>query len=288
MGKRVSPSKIRAVLGDKVADKIGNYDEHPGGGKPLKRGEKAPSKSWVLQHRQMQPRDEEGKFTYNAVNNKPLKYPSRGETIPPFLKDVNLDNLVRKGKVTIIHNGNRYTTILDGDVEEFIRSFQVYDKDKGFGEWSKELTKKRGRVSKEEKAAIASGQDQIIGGDKANGFRLSSDLLKKNFVSTYNQNYGNPYQRNKVGKLKADLIGPKTKDEFEKQNPTPQPTPTPTPQPTPKPETKSETKTFDTELAKNNPMEFAKQNKDAILKLMEENPDLSPTKIISLIADGKI
>lgn len=280
MGKRVSPSKIRAVLGDKVADKIGNYDEATGGGTPIPKGEKLKDHPEI--HRVQQPRDEEGKFTYNAVNNKPLKYPSRGETIPPFLKDVNLDNLVKKGKVTIIHNGNRYTTILDGDVEAFIRSFQVYDKNKGFGEWSKELTKKRGRVSKEEKAAIASGQDQIIGGDTANGFRLSSDLLKKNFVSTYNQNYGGPYQGNKVGKIKADLIGPKTKEEFEKQNPTP------TPQPTPKPETKSETKTFDTELAKNNPMEFAKQNKDAILKLMEENPDLSPTKIISLIADGKI
>lgn len=279
MAKKVSPSKIRAVLGDKVADKIGTYDESTGGGTPIPKGEKL--KDHPEAKRVQQPRDEEGKFTYNAVNNKPLKYPSRGETIPPFLKDVNLDKFAVKGKVTVIHNGNRYTTILDGDVEAFIRNFQVYDKDKGFGEWSKELSKKRGKTSKAEKEALNAGKDTIVGGEKIKGLRMSNEILQKTFNSTYAENFGGPYEGNKVGRMKKELIRPVG----------PQPTPQPKEQPNPTPQPKQQENTpkeFDTNLAKTNPMEFAKQNKDTISKIMNDNPDLSPTKIISLIANGYI
>ena len=231
MSKRISPSKIRAVLGDKVADKIGNYKESTGGGTPIPKGEKL--KDHPEAKRVQQPRDEEGQFTYNAVNNKPLKYPSRGETIPPFLKDVNLDNLAKKGKVTVIHDGNRYQTILNQSVEEMINNFKSYDVKKGFKEWSKEIATKRGRKTQSEKEAIEKGESGVVPSKEKNKEKTpEKPAFKQPEVQT--------------------------------------------------------NKKFDTELAKNNPMEFAMQNKDAILKLMEENPDLSPTQIISLIASGKI
>ena len=279
MAKKVSPSKIRAVLGDKVADKIGTYDESTGGGTPIPKGEKL--KDHPEAKRVQQPRDEEGKFTYNAVNNKPLKYPSRGETIPPFLKDVNLDKFAVKGKVTVIHNGNRYTTILDGDVEAFIRNFQVYDKEKGFGEWSKEISRKRGRANKAEKDAIANGQDQIIGGEEVKGFRMSTEILQKTFESTYAKNFGGPYEGNNVGRMKKELIRP--------VGPQPAPQPKEQSNPTPQPKQQENTpKEFDTNLAKTNPREFANQNKDAISKLVADNPDFTASEIITLIANGQI
>jgi hypothetical protein len=196
MGKRVSPSKIRAVLGDKVADKIGNYDEATGGGTPISKGEKLKDHPEI--HRVQQPRDEEGKFTYNAVNNKPLKYPSRGETIPPFLKDVSLDNLVRKGKVTVIHNGNRYETILGQEMSELINNFKTYDSKKGFKEWSKEIKTKKGRKSQKEKEFIATGQQGIVNNKEtpSHGFRGVE------FISDYEKNNKVPYLANQVGRNK--------------------------------------------------------------------------------------
>ena len=68
---------------------IGNYKEAPGGGKPLPKGAKAPSKAWVEANRKPQPRDSEGHFTYNSANRKPLEYgPSRGKkyTLPDNIK----------------------------------------------------------------------------------------------------------------------------------------------------------------------------------------------------------
>jgi hypothetical protein len=79
------------LIGKLSQGKIGTYQEAPGGGTPLPKNHKAPSKEWVAEHRKSQPRDEDGQFTYNSANAKPLKFgPSRGTTIPPFLKGVKL------------------------------------------------------------------------------------------------------------------------------------------------------------------------------------------------------
>ncbi len=78
-------------------DSFGNYQESTGGGTPLDKGEKL--KDHPEAKRVMQPRDKEGKFTYNSVNGKTLAYgPSRGTTIPPFLRGSNA-KLVQQGTI---------------------------------------------------------------------------------------------------------------------------------------------------------------------------------------------
>lgn len=80
--------------------KFGDYSTSTGGGEPIAKGKK-----WTDEKRDPdQPRTDDGKFTYNSANGKPLKDvskvhgKSRGTTIPPQL--VNGQNGIRyyKGK----------------------------------------------------------------------------------------------------------------------------------------------------------------------------------------------
>lgn len=144
--------KIRAVFGDKVADKLGTFKESTGGGTPIPKGEKL--KDHPEAKRVSQPRDEEGKFTYNAVNEKPLKYgPSRGETPVPIFDNVDLSQFVKKGEVTVVDGDKRYKVVLNQSLEELMNNFRHYSKKRGFGEWSKEVGTKKGRWSKDERTS---------------------------------------------------------------------------------------------------------------------------------------
>jgi hypothetical protein len=98
--------------GNTPEDKIGGYKEAPGGGTPLAKGEKAPNKEWVLENREMQPRNPDGTFGYNSQNGKDLKYgPSRGVTVPHFLRGVEL-NFLEKGSKYIVKEGSQYATYI--------------------------------------------------------------------------------------------------------------------------------------------------------------------------------
>lgn len=120
------PSGLEAIIGKKAYDKMGNYKEATGGGTPIPKGEKL--KDHPEAKRVKQPRDDDGRFTYNAVNFKELKTKdSRGITVPPFLRGVKI-NFAKKGdKNYIWQNGKRYEIDLNGlDKNSFIRTFQVY------------------------------------------------------------------------------------------------------------------------------------------------------------------
>ena len=149
----------KGILG-KASEKIGTYQEAPGGGTPLKKGQKAPSAEWVKANRKMQPRDEEGQFTYNSANGKGLKYgPSRGTTVPPFLKGIKLTFCAPGTKLKIEGEDGIKIKIMtiDMTVEEIVHKCKQYMEDEhgfaGMGEGSS-ITKK-GRKSKEEKEAEA-------------------------------------------------------------------------------------------------------------------------------------
>lgn len=119
------PSELEAIIGKKAFDKMGNYKEATGGGTPIPKGEKLADHPEAK--RVMQPRDEDGRFTYNAVNFKELKTKeSRGTTVPPFLRGVKI-NFAAKKKDVWWYNDKRYTVDL-GDLTktEFIETFQVY------------------------------------------------------------------------------------------------------------------------------------------------------------------
>ena len=157
---------LEKVIGKNAADRLGTFKEAPGGGTPLKSGQKAPSKEWVAEHRVMQPRDEDGKFTYNSANLKDLKYqPSRGKTIPPFLKGVRLTFTKKKiGKYTV-SGKDVYSVDIKMTPEEFLKSMQQYynNNDEGFKGMQTSAegnhTKKRGRRSQYEKDMINKGEE---------------------------------------------------------------------------------------------------------------------------------
>ena len=114
---------------------IGNYKEAPGGGKPLPKGARAPSKAWVEANRKPQPRDSEGHFTYNSANRKPLEYgPSRGTTTPPFLKGVTLTFAKKSGKGAFVALDGKKYTLPDNikTAEDFARAFQEHVDGEGF------------------------------------------------------------------------------------------------------------------------------------------------------------
>ena len=147
----------KGILGE-ASEKIGNYTESTGGGTPLAKGEKL--KDHPEAKRVMQPRDEDGQFTYNSVNGKGLKYgPSRGTTVPPFLRGVKLTFCAPGTKLKIDGQDGIKIKIMtiNMTVEEIVNACKEYiESEEGFagmGEGSS-VTKK-GRKSKEEIAAKA-------------------------------------------------------------------------------------------------------------------------------------
>lgn len=199
----------KGILG-KASEKIGSYKEAPGGGTPLGKGEKAPSKEWVDSHRQMQPRDEDGQFTYNSVNGKGLKYgPSRGTTVPPFLKGIKLTFCEPGTKLKIEGEDGIQVRIMtiDMTVAEIVNACKEYiESEEGFAGMGKGSSiVKKGRKSEEEKKA-ESGQ---IG--KVDPKTLSEGTQKKmeESASEYaKSNSANPVDPTVNGyKVLTDILG---------------------------------------------------------------------------------
>lgn len=143
--------KGKKVYGSGFGNNAGTFKESWGGGKPLKAGEKAPSRDWVEKNRVMQPRDEEGKFTYNAVNLKDLKYgPSRGKTAVPIIKGELFDRIFRKKEVVVVDEKGRAKIIVNSNYKDFDTTLKEYSQKAGFGVGRET---KKGRWSKEERKA---------------------------------------------------------------------------------------------------------------------------------------
>lgn len=148
--KKLFGKRWGAILGS-GADKAGHYTESYGGGTPLKAGEKAPSQQWVEDNRQMQPRDEDGKFTYNAVNFIPLKYKSRGKTESPLLRGAKIP-FFKEGQKFKFEGDNVVVSVAKMD---FSDQFREFSQELGFGGDIDEslFSKKEGRPSKVEKSS---------------------------------------------------------------------------------------------------------------------------------------
>lgn len=153
-------SEKKGLLTSKGENKIGTFKESFGGGTPLDRGEKAPDDAWKEAHRVKQPRDAEGKFTYNSANAKELKYgPSRGITTPPFLLGLKMPNVIKKGTATVI-DGKTYVIQSDMTLDEFIdKCKDKLDMDK----LAKEIIeRKKGRKGEAEKEKIQKGEEGLV------------------------------------------------------------------------------------------------------------------------------
>lgn len=186
----------RGVIGKEALDKIGTYQEAPGGGTPSKGGGRGAMKKDFkvvdskeeadairrsnpdAKIRYNQPRDEDGQFTYNSSNAKELVYgPSRGYTVPPFLRGVEL-TFVEKGstlKVKDPKDMRKWTTMLSTinmSPEDMMIKCREYIKSEGgflgMGEGS--AVAKKGRKSEAEKAQKTEG---VVKQDKKDVNKLS-------------------------------------------------------------------------------------------------------------------
>ena len=127
---------LRDVFQSYSDKREGHFQEATGGGTPIPKGEKLKDHPEV--HRVMQPRDDDGQFTYNAVNNIPLKYgPTRGTTIPPLLAGMKI-NFVNKKKDAVVLDGLVYLAGLDFTKEELMEMLNDYtiDEEKGKITWN--------------------------------------------------------------------------------------------------------------------------------------------------------
>lgn len=152
--------------------KIGDYQEAAGGGTPMKKGQKVSYVANTVEEahqyrkdhpgsivRVNQPRDEEGHFTHNSANERELEYgPSRGKTIPPFLKDMEISFAKKSGQGSIIMDGKRYKPLVAfKSAAELVQMFKEYSKKEdsfvgglgeGFGAMSNSAKGMGGKVAK--------------------------------------------------------------------------------------------------------------------------------------------
>lgn len=183
--KKTWKGLLSAVGKKEGKPEIGDYEEYPGGGTPLPKGAKAPSKAWVEANRKMQPRDTNGQFTYNSANKKPLEYgPSRGKSIPPFLRGVELTFAKKSGKGAFIGvDGKKYK--LPENIKtaaDFVNSFKEHTEGegfKGFGKIEDAAIGKGGKTGE----IIKLGYDKFMSSFKSSGAKKGidgSDVFKKN------------------------------------------------------------------------------------------------------------
>ena len=264
MADTKKPNVGEAILG-KNKQAIGSYQEAPGGGTPLKAGEKAPSKEWVAANRKMQPRDDDGKFTYNAANAKPLEYgPSRGWTVPPFLRGIKL-TYVKKSDVIMTEEGKRVLAGIDMTREQLINNFKEYsEQEGGFKNLSSATQSKTGAFSKKEKIAKEMGYEGLL-----------KNLTIQDLTDDYKEN-------KESGKLKGKFKDVKKLSEKPQSNPEPKKEVAPE---APKSDVTSEEK----ELASTDPVKLfaTSDNAKALRKKAEEKGlNLSGKAVAKAIADG--
>ena len=317
MAKKASIA--RAIAGDSNIDKMGSFKESTGGGTPLGKGEKL--KDHPEAHRVQQPRDEEGKFTYNAVNGKELKYgPSRGTTISPLLKGVKLTLAIKKDTV-VNYNGLTHLAGIDMTSEEFIEAFRNYDDLKKMLEETAE--RKKGRKSNKEKDFISKGEKGIIEkdgevshtigniGNRATVYHDNREIVnsdEQDFLSKFGK-YAQNAKHHKVVKIlfrpsgtpPSGGSGKPTVPQSGGGNNQPKNPPSGggsnqpnNPQsggnnvpPQPKNNggtTNTDNKKLDTSLAKSNPKEFISNNFDKIDSIVS----LAESKGLSLDVDGMV
>lgn len=146
----------RKAKGLKERKKFGEYTEATGGGTPIPKGKtKEDMEGKPGFHRVSQPRDEDGKFTYNSANGKGLEYgPSRGTTVPPFLRGVVL-TCIEKGTTMKTEELERILSAIDMSVDQIIENCKHYLEDeKGFAGLIGGFITKKGRESKSEKSNV--------------------------------------------------------------------------------------------------------------------------------------
>lgn len=263
---------LRDIFDKYQKSREGNFLESTGGGTPIPADEKLANHPEIKPKRVQQPRDEDGQFTYNAVNNIPLKYPSRGVTIPPLLRGIKI-NFVTKSKTALVIGGLTYVAGIDfsaDDLAKALYNFEITPNGKiVFNDLPEAILKrKKGRKSQAEKDMISQGEEGYVEPDhtfttprqrradsplEAVGVAKGGGSLDRIFTSKPKP----PVPPQGGGGGKTNVSQPKT----------------------PK---------IDTSLAKSNPVEFGKKYQKEINNIKKLDPKISESKIINAFASGKV
>lgn len=185
--------------------KIGDFHEDAGGGTPgtggrggmhsNKDSSDKTSRNFVLANspsdpkaikakeqgkpvRYKQPRKEDGTFTYNSANEKDVKYPGRGHTLPPFLEGVKL-TFIKEGSGFVSDTGKRVNLVRGFTEQEFIDGCKEYlSNENGFKGLARTAAErmKQGRRSETEKSAGGTG---YIGEQKTFGQNMTDRTEKQ-------------------------------------------------------------------------------------------------------------
>lgn len=312
----------RKKQGLKERKKFGEYTESTGGGTPIPKGKtKEDMEGKPGFHRVDQPRDEEGKFTYNSANGKGLKYgPSRGETKPPFLDGIVL-TCIEEGTTMKTEDQKRILSTINMSVDQLIENCKHYlDDEKGFAGLIGGFITKKGRESKAEKGNV--------------GFTGKQDLSKAGETTKENvKNSQAEYQQAESAKRRAEpALDSAPREDYNKAGVTEEglkmreawremlkkkaiikddnppkppfgggsvgpnnnippvpPTPVAVAPTNQQNEQKDEQSNgWDIDKAKNNPKQFLQENFSLIKDMTSMVPGMSASKAIGLIASGKI
>ena len=261
---------VNKIFGKKQAAKIGTYTESTGGGTPLKKGEKL--KDHPEAKRVQQPRDEDGRFTYNSANAKPLKYgPSRGVTIPPFLRGAKMVFATKKNR-GIVFDGTTWNFKIDMTAGQLVEKFKDI---LGAKSAADSIERKKGRKSNAEKEAMKKKQEGFVKPDTT--IEKDLDYEIDYYIDDFRARIGETMQgfRRKYKKPRRKFAEKKESPKKETAQPA-------------QPTQSADKNKLDANLAKTNREEFKKQHKETLNELSEKMKGFSEDDIVDIIAEEEI
>lgn len=281
---------VGKIFGKKQAQKIGTYQEAPGGGTAVDGGGRgAMKKNFKVVNskeeadaireenpkaviRYNQPRDEDGRFTYNSANGKPIQEDkSRGVTVPPFLRGAKMVFATKKRG--IVSEGTTWNFNINMTAGELTSKFQDIFRAKNAAD---SVERKKGRKSNVEKQAIKKKNEGFVKPDTNihDALDYTIDYYIDDFkyrigesMTGYKKKYKN--KENKFSYKTSNMQKPEKPVQF-KANST------------------DTSNKFDSNLAKTNKEEFKKQNKQMISDLVKKAPSFSEDEIVDIIAESGV
>lgn len=270
----------------KKGTKAGEFTEAAGGGSPIEAGEKfklVDSSKEAEEYREnhpgakvrvMQPRDDDGKFTYNSANLRDRKHEYHGKgkrdgsgESASFPLNIDYDKLAEifvTDNVMTADDAKRYISGITLTVEELKQAVKKFSEEEGafaggLGS-DKAFVKKVGRKSKSE---AETGLGRV---DRAKLSEMTVNKLEE------------------AGKAKTDIP-----DDTPVADKTPTPTPAPVKEKEPVGVGATESGNVNLAEFNANPQEFYNKNKDKINKIVELSGNkLSAKSVLANIKAGKI
>lgn len=294
---------VEKIFGKKQAKSIGTYSEAPGGGTAVDGGGRgAMKKNFKVVNskeeadaireenpkaviRYNQPRDEDGRFTYNSANGKELvEGPSRGVTVPPFLRGAKM--VFATKKKGIVSGGTTWNFNIDMTAGELASKFKDI---LGAKKAADSVERKKGRKSNAEKQAIKKKDEGFVKSDTNINSGLDYEI--DYYIDDFKYRIGESLTGyKKQYKNKKNNISQKVSNNQQPAKPV-QPT-QPEKQENKKVEAPKNNNENNVELAKTNPDKFVENNYDTLNEIVEladsKGYDVDIDAIVNAFANGDI